>query len=340
MAKKSQVRIEYEKELKRVQGIVKRGIKKGITFTESPIPETPKRVTRKRVEELKELTYREIWSKGYQIDTETGEVEQYSPYEASKKSHKQAYQTLKTRRREEDERLMRESENYGYKQFDITYWTEDERKNYDELQKDLDEFERVEEEKEKPQPIEVEKPYNPLKDYEGDIESDYEEDEWYDNSEDITPLEHVTTDGKTYAIDPDTGEVVDEVPLQRDELLHYFEEAISGGTNPATSALVYEIYKAEIDEVGEDEVAKRIANSTHEIRTLAEEVAHAYYSDVIRENAVALLNIITAGNYSPWTLERLDETTYQDRPHKHRQSSNRSFYHIAKHVKGLDGDDD
>lgn len=97
MARKSEVRQEFEKQIKRIKDIVRRGEKKGLTFDESPIPEIPKRVTRKKVEELKDITYREVWSKGKQKN-EKGEEEYYSPYEASKKAHEKAKETIKQKK--------------------------------------------------------------------------------------------------------------------------------------------------------------------------------------------------------------------------------------------------
>lgn len=51
---------EYEKELRRLKNRVKYAQKKGYFFETSPIPETPKRITEKTIEKLRELKYFEL----------------------------------------------------------------------------------------------------------------------------------------------------------------------------------------------------------------------------------------------------------------------------------------
>ena len=74
----------FEKEVKRLQRLVKIAEKKGIVFIRSPIPQKPDKVTRKKLTEISTITATDIQSKGYTIDTETGELTRYNPPKQSK----------------------------------------------------------------------------------------------------------------------------------------------------------------------------------------------------------------------------------------------------------------
>ena len=74
----------FEKEVKRLQRLVKIAEKKGIVFIRSPIPQKPDKVTRKKLTEISTITATDIQSKGYTVDAETGELTPYKPPKQSK----------------------------------------------------------------------------------------------------------------------------------------------------------------------------------------------------------------------------------------------------------------
>lgn len=72
--KPTQLQIEYNKQIKRLKQAVRRAEKRGYIIPDNIIPEKPKRVTRKTVEKLKQITPTEIYSKSEKLDFETGEL--------------------------------------------------------------------------------------------------------------------------------------------------------------------------------------------------------------------------------------------------------------------------
>lgn len=65
---------EYAKQVKRIRQFISRAEKRGYMFDEEVIPQTPKRITKKSIQTLKELTPEKIYSKAHFLDTSTGEV--------------------------------------------------------------------------------------------------------------------------------------------------------------------------------------------------------------------------------------------------------------------------
>ena len=74
----------FEREVKRLQRLVKIAENKGIVFISSPIPEKPDAVTRKKLNLIQSITKSDIESKGYTLDKETGELQNYVPPKKSK----------------------------------------------------------------------------------------------------------------------------------------------------------------------------------------------------------------------------------------------------------------
>lgn len=367
MAKKSALRQEYEKQIKRIKSVVKRGEKKGIIFESSPIPQIPKRVTRKMVENLKEQTYRDIWSKGYTVNESTGELNPFSIYEYQQAQTEKRNRTIAKKRLENPyydlniqiKRYIRligktdSSTKEGWekvKEYENKITALNSKILQDskpfEIEIPYEEKKKLEQQKEDDNlPQFNEAQYDPYK-YEFDWDTDTIYPDEVEEQEPIKPsepqeLKLIQSGDKGYAVDPETGEVVDtfNLPKQSDDIIHYLEESLSG-TNATTSALIYETLQNEINDVGKEGVAKRIAESPLNIRTLAEDTVHAYYAEVIRENGLAILTIITGGNVSDQLRRELDESAQADRPYKPRRSSNRHFYRTPKHLTKLEEYDD
>lgn len=85
--KKTKNQIAFEREVKRLTRFVKQAEKQGVYFPEPPVPAVmPKRVTKKALQRLQLMTKSEVQSKGYIIDTATGEVrEEYKPAPSKKR---------------------------------------------------------------------------------------------------------------------------------------------------------------------------------------------------------------------------------------------------------------
>lgn len=66
--------LEYMKELRRIQQTVRRAEKRGYRFNENVVPQTPKRVTKKALQTIKEITPVKIYSKAQYLDEHTGKV--------------------------------------------------------------------------------------------------------------------------------------------------------------------------------------------------------------------------------------------------------------------------
>lgn len=75
---KTPLREKYMKQRARIQGIIRRAKKAGLTFDvtlEDILPKkTPRRVTQRMVDKLKNIKPRDIHRRGYYLDTETGEI--------------------------------------------------------------------------------------------------------------------------------------------------------------------------------------------------------------------------------------------------------------------------
>lgn len=81
---------EWEKELKRLNQFIKRAEKRGYIFDENIIPETPQRITKKKLTEIKDINANTLYSSAKYFNKETGET--ISGLEARKIERKKASQ--------------------------------------------------------------------------------------------------------------------------------------------------------------------------------------------------------------------------------------------------------
>lgn len=65
---------EYAKQIKRIKQFINRAEKRGYRFESDIIPTTPKRITKKTIQKLQELTPTVLYEKSTTIDYETGEI--------------------------------------------------------------------------------------------------------------------------------------------------------------------------------------------------------------------------------------------------------------------------
>lgn len=81
---------EWKKELKRLNQFIKRAEKRGYIFDENIIPETPERITKKKLSEIKDINANALYSSAKYFNKETGET--ISGIEARKIERKKASQ--------------------------------------------------------------------------------------------------------------------------------------------------------------------------------------------------------------------------------------------------------
>ena len=65
---------EFKKQQNRIKQFVKRAEKRGYIFEDNIVPEMPKRVTKKALEEIKSLKPNKLYGKARAIDYDTGEI--------------------------------------------------------------------------------------------------------------------------------------------------------------------------------------------------------------------------------------------------------------------------
>lgn len=82
--KPSKYSTQFDREIARLNKIIKQAENQGITFIKSPVPDKPKRVTKQAVEKIHAITASEIKSKGFKM-SESGVLEEFKPEKQSRK---------------------------------------------------------------------------------------------------------------------------------------------------------------------------------------------------------------------------------------------------------------
>lgn len=65
---------EWKKELKRLQQFIRRAKKRGYTFPDDVIPETPKRITKKQLSKIKGINPQTLYAQAEYYNPDTGEI--------------------------------------------------------------------------------------------------------------------------------------------------------------------------------------------------------------------------------------------------------------------------
>lgn len=88
---KTSLQKEYQKERIRLLRAVKRGEQEGFIFPEDVVPSLPKRVTKKRLQEIQSIKPKHLYEKAQWVDKETGElVDATSALEVKRKRQRKA----------------------------------------------------------------------------------------------------------------------------------------------------------------------------------------------------------------------------------------------------------
>lgn len=101
---------EWKKELKRLQQFIRRAKKRGYTFNEDVIPETPKRITKKRLTEIKGIKPDILYAQAEYFNAETGETITGTEGRTLERK-RSARKGQLTKQRKANQNLPRESDN-------------------------------------------------------------------------------------------------------------------------------------------------------------------------------------------------------------------------------------
>ena len=110
--KRTPNQIEFQKQRRRLQQIIRRGEKKGYEFEQNLVPDMPKRVTKKQLEKIKGIKAEQLYNKAVYIDYTTGEIK---PAQEQRKyvkelGHKKAVWHRQDRKRVEEIKQQLEQE--------------------------------------------------------------------------------------------------------------------------------------------------------------------------------------------------------------------------------------
>lgn len=78
----------YQKQRRRLQQVVRRGVKQGYIFNEGVIPSLPKRVTKKALKKIENTKPEDLYKKAVWLDPETGEIIPASKKRKERRSRK------------------------------------------------------------------------------------------------------------------------------------------------------------------------------------------------------------------------------------------------------------
>ena len=108
--------IAFKKQITRIKNFIRRATKRGYEFSDTIIPNMPKRVTKKSIEKIKNIKPKDLYSKASYLDKSTGEI--VSGSTGRKIERKLSAQKAKeTRKKNNNKRHSNNNKNY------ITYET-------------------------------------------------------------------------------------------------------------------------------------------------------------------------------------------------------------------------
>lgn len=327
----------FEREVKRLQRLVKIAENKGIVFISSPIPEKPDVVTRKKLNLIQSITKSDIESKGYTLDKETGELQNYAPPKKSKarttsprsykpystpphiptppkpklseeelhkvrsESAKKAAQTRKEREATDIEYAKRMYEQ-RIKALEKARETRRRREQEDqEYKKRMDEIRRKSLEKAreaKRNKREQEQQEQPKSPIEPEI-----------------PIEEPEPEQEPQIEEPDYS----ELPSQGDVILANIRAELSGAVNSHIAQYLLDLLEDEIDSNGEDVVIERLATAPERAIEMANGASYASDSDDIANCAYSLADLITGGDIGGFMAEEIEQLAFEDRPYRRKR---------------------
>ena len=327
----------FEREVKRLQRLVKIAENKGIVFISSPIPEKPDVVTRQKLNLIQSITKSDIESKGYTLDKETRELQSYVPPKKSKarttsprsyksqsttphiptppkpklseeelhkvrsESAKKAAQTRKEREATDPEYAKRMQEQRR-KALEKARGTRRRREQEDqEYKKRMDEIRRKSLEKAreaKRNKREQEQHEQPKQPIEPEI-----------------PIEEPEPEQEPQIEEPDYS----ELPSQGDVILANVRTELYGAVNSHIAQYLLDLLEDEIDANGEEVVVERLATSSERAIEMANGASYASDSDDVANCAYSLADLITGGDIGGFMAEEIEQLAFEDRPDRRKR---------------------
>lgn len=263
----------FEKEVRRLQRIVKIAENKGIVFLTSPIPEKPKRITSKKLDLIQSLTKSDIESKGYTFDKETGELQNYIPPNQSKRRRNRKIESIKSGSVLKFNTLKEASLR--------TYAEPKKKLTSDELKKIRS---RVTETRREREVSDAE--------YKKRTDFDEYEDVHSDKYEETNQIDFVRPDRAT-------------------TILHNFRAILNNAQNKNISNYLLDLMNDEMDSIGEDGLAERLANASELLIELANGASFDSTAEGVASNAYSLASLILK-EVAPAIKERIEEMAYED----------------------------
>lgn len=279
----------FEREVKRLQRLVKIAENKGIVFISSPIPEKPAVVTRKRLNLIHSITKSDIESKGYTLDKETGELQNYVPPKKSKPRTKLLYPThsygshssalYKPKLSEEElhkvrsEAAKKSAQARKEREANDPEYAKRMREKRSNAAKKAAETRRRRKQEQPPN----------------------------------TPPEEQPPDHSN-------------LPSQGDSILANVRAELNGSVNGHIAQYLLDLLEDEIDANGEDVVIERLATAPERAIETANGSSYASDSDDVANCAYSLAFLITGGNVDGVMSIEIEQLAYEDRPYRRKRS--------------------
>ena len=300
----------FEREVKRLQRLVKIAENKGIVFISSPIPEKPDVVTRKKLNLIQSITKSDIESKGYTLDKETGELQNYVPPKQSKArtTSPRSYTAHSTAphiptppkpklSEEELHKVRSESAKKAAqtrKQREATD-VEYAKRMQEQRRKALEKAREAKRKKREQEQQELPKPQTEPEPEEEEPQIDEPQEE------------------------PDYTPDYSELPSQGDAILANVRAELSGAVNSHIAQYLLDLLEDEIDANGEDVVIERLATASERAIEMANGASYASDSDDVANCAYSLADLITGGDIGGFMAEEIEQLAFEDRPYRRKR---------------------
>lgn len=334
----------FEREVKRLQRLVKIAENKGIVFISSPIPEKPDVVTRKKLNFIQSITKSDIESKGYTLDEETGELQNYVPPKQSKprttsprsytahtsaphiptppkpklseeelhkvrsESAKKAREARRKWEQEHPEEAHERRSKSAKKAAETRRRREQEDAEYKKRVGDIRKksLEKAREAKRKKREQEQQEQPKPQTEPEIPIEPD-------------SQIEEPEPEEEPQIEEPQEEPDYSELPSQGDAILANVRAELTGAVNSHIAQYLLDLLEDEIDANGEDVVIERLATASERAIEMANGASYASDSDDVANCAYSLADLITGGDIGGFMAEEIEQLAFEDRPYRRKR---------------------
>ncbi len=349
----------FEREVKRLQRLVKIAENKGIVFISSPIPEKPDVVTRKKLNLIQSITKSDIESRGYTLDKETGELQNYVPPKQSKPrtiasrsytshpsapripAHPKLKLTEEELHKKRSEAAKKSAQTRKEREAtDIEYAKRVQEQRRKALEKAREARRKWEEEH--PEEAYAQRSKAAKKAAETRKRREQEDAEYKKRMDDIRKkaLEKAR-EAKRKKRDQEQPEQLKpqtepEIPIEPQEEPHYIplhselvkqrdvilvnvRAELYGAVNIHIATYLLDLLQDEIDANGEDVVIERLATAPERAIEMANGASYASECDDVANCAYSLADLITAGEIGMFMAQEIEQLAFEDRPYRRKR---------------------